>query len=151
MVYIFRGRLCGFISTECPEPLAGAHVRLYRSHPEQKVILLAVTNPDDTLTILTDEQVKEKESLLFAESETANDGSFIFKLDEKNYNGEAFEVDLHCGTVPGPKLPKPLQFSITTLQPPWRQHEQGFSWAWEYYLSSRFWCAIIVCHFICRV
>jgi len=149
MTYIFRGRLCGFISTECPEPLSSARVRLYRSRPEQKVILLAVTNPDDTLTLLTDKQVKEKEALLFAERETADDGSFIFELDEKeNYNGEAFEVDLRCKIIPGPKSPGSLQFSITTLQPPWRQHEQGFFWAWEYYLSSRLWCAIIVCQLI---
>jgi hypothetical protein len=111
-----------------------------------------VTNPNDTLTILTDEQVREKESSLFAERETADDGSFIFDLDEKEkYNGEAFQVDLYCRTVPGPKSLKPLQFSITTLQPPWRQHEQGFFWAWEYYLSSRFWCAVIVCQLLCRV
>ena len=152
MAYIFRGRLCGFIGTECPEPLSSVRVRLYRSRPEQKVILQAVTNPDDTLAILTDEQVKEKESSLFAERETADDGSFIFELDDKeNYNGEAFEVDLYCRTVPRPKSPRPLQFSITMLQPLWRQHEQGFFWAWEYYLSSRFWCAIIVCQLICRV
>src|SRR5579859_947068 len=151
MAYIFRGRLCEFISTECPEPLSSVRVRLYRSRPEQKVILQAVTNPDDTLTILTDEQVQEKEPSLFAERETADDGSFIFELDEKeNYNGEAFEVDLYCRTVPGPKSPRPLQFSITTLQPPWRQHGQDFFWAWEYFLSSRFWCAIIVCQLICR-
>ena len=151
MTYIFRGRLCGFISTECPEPLSNVRVRLYRSRPEQKVILLAMPNPDDTLTILTDEQVKEKESSLFAERETADDGSFIFELDEKeNYNGEAFEIDLYCIRVRGPKSPNPLQFSVTTLQPPWRQREQGFFWAWEYYLSSRFWCAVIVCQLICR-
>ncbi len=147
MAYVFRGRLCGFICTECPEPLSNVRVRLYRSRPEQKVTILAVANPKDTSTILTDEQVKEKESSLFAETVTNDDGSFLFELDEKeNYNGEAFEVDVYCGTVPGqkigPKPPKPLQFTITTLQPLWRQNEQGFFWAWEYCLSSRFWCAV---------
>lgn len=151
MTYIFRGRLCGFIGTECPEPLSSVRVRLYRSRPEQKVLLLAIPNPDDTLTLLTDEQVKNKEASLFAERDTADDGSFIFELDEKeNYNGEAFEVDLYCITVRGPKSPNPLQFSVTTLQPPWQQREQGFFWAWEYYLSSRFWCAVIVCQLIYR-
>jgi hypothetical protein len=31
MAYIFRGRLCGLISTECLEPLSNVRVRLYRS------------------------------------------------------------------------------------------------------------------------
>src|SRR5260370_2544534 len=147
MAYVFRGRICEFICTECQETLSNVRVRLYRSRPEQKVTILAVANPKDTSTILTDEQVKEKESSLFAETVTNDDGSFLFELDEKeNYNGEAFEVDVYCGTVPGqkigPKPPKPLQFTITTLQPLWRQNEQGFFWAWEYCLSSRFWCAV---------
>jgi len=111
-----------------------------------------MTDPKDTSIVLTDKQVREKESALFAERETADDGSFIFELDKKeNYNGEAFEIDVYCGTVLGPKSTQPLQFSITTLEPPWRQNEQGFFWVWEYYLSSRFWCAVIVCQLICRV
>ena len=38
---------------------------------------------------------------------------------------------------------KPVQFSITTLQPAWRQTEDGFVAAWEYCLPSRIWCWIL--------
>jgi len=147
MAYIFRGRLGGFICTQYPEALANARVRLYRNRPEQSVTLLAVANPEDTSVILTDKQVNEKESFLLAETETNNDGVFVFELGEKqNYRGEAFEVDVSCTTMPqqkiGPNLPPPRQFSITTLQPLWRQSDTGFLWVWDYCLPTRFWSTI---------
>jgi hypothetical protein len=147
MAYIFRGRLGGFICAQYPEALANVRVRLYRNRPEQSVTLLAVANPEDTSAILTDKQVKEKESSLLAETETNNDGIFIFELGEKqNYCGEAFEVDIYCTTMPyqkiEPNLPPPHQFTITTLQPLWRQSDTGFLWVWDYCLPVRFWSAI---------
>ena len=39
--YIFKGRLCGFICPECPEPLANLKVRLYRLREEQNAVVLA--------------------------------------------------------------------------------------------------------------
>ncbi|HHT9120506.1 MAG TPA: hypothetical protein ACFYD3_08210 [Candidatus Hypogeohydataceae bacterium YC41] len=147
MAYTFRGKLCGFICPECPEPLSNVKVRLYRIRKEQNVTALAVANPKDTFAILTNDMVKAKTSSLIAETETDAEGKFIFELGEKQrYNGEAFEVDVYCGTVPhlkgGPNPPPPIQFSITTLQPMWRQTEQGFMAAWEYCLPNRYWCAV---------
>jgi hypothetical protein len=147
MAYIFRGKLCGLICAECPEPLANVTVRLYRSRDVQNVTALAVASPKETFAILTDEQVKEKASVLIAEAKTDEEGNFIFELgDNKRYNGEAFEVDIYCGTVPRlkpqPQPPTPLQFSITTLQPRWRQTEGGFVAAWDYCLPYRFWCGV---------
>jgi hypothetical protein len=147
MAYIFRGHLGGFICAQCPEALSNVRVRLYRNRPEQNVTLLAVASPEDTSVILTDKQVKEKASSLLAETETNNDGLFIFELGEKqNYHGEAFEVDVYCETMPyqkiGPNPPPPRQFTITTLQPLWRQSETGFLWVWDYCLPARFWSAI---------
>ena len=147
MAYIFRGRLGGFICAQYPEVLSNVQVRLYRNRPEQSVTLLAVANPEDTSVILTDKQVKEKESSLFAETETNNEGVFIFELGEKqNYRGEAFEVDVYCVTMPhqkvAPNPPPPCQFTITTLQPLWRQSDTGFLWVWDYCLPAHFWSAI---------
>ncbi|HYK85850.1 MAG TPA: hypothetical protein VEV19_10815 [Ktedonobacteraceae bacterium] len=147
MSYIFRGQLCGLICTECPEPLSNVRVRLYRNRADQAVTVLAVAQPKDTATILTDEIVQQKEASLLAEAETDTEGKFSIELGEKeNYQGEAFEVDVYCGTVPHQKVrpnpPPPRQFTITTLQPLWRQSENGFLWVWDYCLSARFWCAI---------
>ncbi len=148
MAYVFRGRLCGYICSECPEDLANLTVRLYRNSAQQNVTALAVADPKDTFAILSDEQVKAKASSLIAETKTSENGSFTFELgDKQKYGGEAFEVDVYCGTVPrlkpGPRPPQPLQFSITTLQPAWRGSvEGGLTAIWDYCIPYRFWCAI---------
>jgi len=148
MAYTFRGNLCGLICPECPEPLSQVTVRLYRNREAQDVTSLAVASPKDTFAILTDDEVRAKVSSLIAETQTNSDGSFTFTLGEQTrYGGEAFEVDVYCGTVPqlkpGPRPPTPLQFSITTIQPLWRgNQETGFTAVWEYCIPNRYWCAV---------
>jgi len=144
--YQFKGRLCGYICAECPEPLANLKVRIYRVDKQSNVTALAVANPKETFAILEDDEVKKKQSRLLAESDTDADGNFSLDLGEK-YASEPFEVDIYCGSVPrqkpGPKPPKPRQFSITTLQPLFRETEGGFVAAWNYCLPYRFWCAVL--------
>lgn len=147
MSYIFRGRLCGYICDECHEPLANVKVRLYRTRKDQNVTALAVANPKDTFAILSEEDVKRKESSLLGEFETNEAGEFVAELGERQgYKGEAFEVDLYCGTVPGhkpgPNPPQPIQFSVTVLQPLWREREAGLFYGWDYCLPARLWCFI---------
>ena len=125
MSTIFRGKLCGFICGETSEPLSNLIVRLYRGRDVQSLATLAVANPKDTLAVLTEEQIKEKAAALLAETQTDGDGNFSFALGESERDdGEAFEIDVYCTTVPGlkeqPNPLRPLQFSITTLQPRWR-------------------------------
>jgi len=148
MNYVFKGRLCGYICDECLEPLGKVKVRLYRTRKEQNVTVLAVANPKDTFAILSDADVRAKNSSLLGEFETNDAGEFVAALGEKEgYNGEAFEVDVYCGTVPRrkptPQPPKPLQFSVTTLQPLWRQTERGLMAVWDYCLSQRYWCLVL--------
>jgi hypothetical protein len=147
MAYIFKGKLCGYICPDCPEPLSDVTVRLYRSRAGQGVTMLAAASPKDTFAILSDADVQAKASSLIAETTTNADGSFVFELGEKQqYQGEAFEIDVYCGTVPHrkatPKPPKPLQFSITTIQPTWRNTDAGLMAAFEYCVPPRFWCEI---------
>jgi hypothetical protein len=146
MGYIFRGSLCGWLCGECREPLFDVVVRLYRHRAEQNITALAVADPSDTFTVLNDEQVKAKASMLIAETKTDAQGNFSFNLSrEQKYNGEAFEIDVYCGSVPYRKKtaqpPKPRQFSITTLQPSWKTvAENEFVGAWQYCIPYRFWC-----------
>lgn len=147
MNYIFKGKLCGYICAECWEPLEKVKVRLYRSRSEQNVAALAVAAPKDTFAILSDEETEAKASSLIAEVETDDSGQFVFELGEKErYSGEAFEIDVYCGTVPhrppGRTEPKPLQFSITTIHPMWRETDRGFVAGWEYCIPWRYWCLI---------
>lgn len=145
MIYEFQGKLCGHICPDCSESLEHVLVKLYRSRSEQRVTELASAEVKTTLEILTDEQTSEKSGYLIAEVRADKNGQFTFKLTkEQKYNGEAFEIDVCVDTVPGAKAKKneSLQFTITTLQPRWRQTEQGFIYKWDYCLPSRFWCAI---------
>lgn len=146
--YIFRGRLCGYLCGECWEPLSSVTVKLYRSRASQNVAALAVADTKDTFAILDDEAVRAKASSLIAEVQADAEGRFTFELgDAHKYGGEAFEVDVYCGTVPrrkpgvGPP-PPPVQFSLTTLQPAWRRTAAAAAAAWEYCLPYRLWCAI---------
>ena len=144
--YIFKGRLCGYICAECPEPLANLEVQLYRVDKRHNVAALAVANPKETFAILNDDQVREKQSRLLAKTTSDAEGNFTFELGE-NYAGEAFEVDVYCGSVPRQKIgknpPKPRQFTITTLQPRYRETENGYISVWDYCLPYRFWCAVL--------
>jgi hypothetical protein len=148
MSYTFRGSLCGRLCSECLEQLSDVTVRLYRNRKDQNVTALAVASPNDTLALLTDDQVKAKASQLIAETTTDAEGNFSFTLGrEQKYEGAAFEVDVYCGTVPhrkvGRKPTPPRQFSITTLQPAWKQTgENDFAAIWNYCIPNRFWCHI---------
>src|SRR3954468_9750314 len=101
MSFIFKGRLEGGLCTDCFENLSGVTVRLYRHPAGANITALAVASPGDTLALLTDDQAKAKAALLIAETPAGADGSFAFELGDKQaYGGEAFEVDVYCGTVP---------------------------------------------------
>jgi hypothetical protein len=143
----FRGRLCGILCRDCREDLSGVTVRLYRNRPDQPVVGLAVADPKVTLALLDDAAVEAKAAALIAETETQQDGSFSFQLGaDQKYDGGPFEIDVYCGTVPhrksSPIPPTPLQFSITTLQPMWKQTDAGSLAYWEYCVPERFWCGI---------
>ena len=150
MKYIFKGRLCGLICAECPEPLANVKVRLYKSAELEQITARAVANPKESFAVLDDEAIKGRDKLLIAEAETDAQGNFSFELGkDQKYNGEAFEVDVYCGTVPRRRVPRrpprPRQFTITTLQPRWRTREEQETalYYWDYCLPYRFWCYIL--------
>src|ERR1051326_642530 len=148
MSYRFRGNLCGHVCEECLETLSDVTVRIYRNRKNQNTTALAVADPGLTLGLVDEDQLKAKGSSLIAETTTDAQGNFTFDFGEKErYNGEPFEIDVYCATVPrrkpGRRKVEPRQFSITTLQPLWKQVGDGqFAAAWEYCLPARFWCYI---------
>ena len=147
MAYTFRGKLSGLVCADCPEALSNVTVRLYRTRDAQAVTGLAVARPKETFAILTPDDEQAKAGALLAWVTTDADGSFAFTLGEREqYAGEAFEIDVHLPAVPHQKAqspePPPMQFSITTLQPRWRQGEAGFSAVWDYCVPQRIWSYI---------
>lgn len=147
MPYLFRGKLCGDLCSDCREDLANVTVRLYRLRPDQPETLLATANPKDTFRVLQKDELEAKRSMLLAEAQTDDAGAFDIELGDDEYNGEAFELDVYLERVPGmteeeAAEAEPVQFTVTTLQPQWRQREEGLVWAWQYCLPFRLWCWI---------
>ena len=142
--YEFRGRLCGTICGDCLDRLSNVTVRLYSLRADQDATSLAVADPKKTLSVLTDAEVQAKQSALLGEFQTDANGAFTATFGER-YQGGPFEIDVYCGTVPhGPPHPPhgPVQFSVTTLQPQWRQRGDLLLAGWDYCLPARFWCFI---------
>ena len=145
MSYLFKGRLCGYLCDDCDEPLAGVVVRLYAPTAADRVTERAAAQPKDTFAVLTAAQARKRGKPI-AEAKVDAQGRFSVEIDARTYKGGAFEVDVYCPTVPRPhvaKGAKPVQFSITTVQPAWRSTKEGFVAAWEYCLPSRLWCWIL--------
>ncbi|WP_456425005.1 carboxypeptidase-like regulatory domain-containing protein [Rhodocaloribacter sp.] len=149
MSYVFKGNLCAYLCPDCKEYLSFVTVRLYRLRDKRRITVLATADPKHTVAWLDAKQIKGKEKHLIAEAETDAKGNFTFTLDEKRhrYDGDAFELDVYVRAVPGQdagaeETHEPVQFTVTALQPQWRQREDAFVWYWEYCLSSRFWCAL---------
>jgi hypothetical protein len=144
-MYIFKGCVRGALCRECIEPLAGITLKFYRLASDRNVTALAVASAKDTFTPVDDAAIKARKSLFLAETVIDEKGIFAVEFPSA-YEGEAFEVDLYCGTVPylkpGPRPPVPLQFTITTLQPMWRTVEKNLVAAWEYTVPYRYWCGI---------
>lgn len=149
MAYLFRGTLHGLLCNDCIEALEGITLKLYAVAPSLDTASLAVAHPKETFALLSDDEVAAKAGRLLGEAMIDAEGGFSIDFAKApNYAGEAFEVDIYCGTVPhripGPKPPVPMQFSITVLQPLWRsvgdQRLQVATWA--YSIPYRTWCAV---------
>jgi len=98
---------------------------------------------------VSDEDAAAKAQRLLGEAVIDAEGGFQVDFAKApNYGGEAFEIDIYCGTVPrrqpGPRPPTPLQFTVTVLQPLWRTvgDQRTQMAAWAYTLPYRTWCAV---------
>lgn len=148
MSYFFRGNLRGFLCSDCYDYLSGVNVRLYRPLTDNDLTLRATLAEKETFHRLDEDELRSREGRLLAEAVTDEKGNFSFELNEKEYQGGAFDIDFECGTPPvklplPPRPTPPVQFHITTLQPAWRRSENGFIAGWQYAVPSRFWCYIL--------
>jgi hypothetical protein len=143
-VLSFVGRLCGHICDECEDPLANVSVRLYRHREGQDVTRLAVASAKETFEAQDADAVAAKAGWLLAEGRTGEDGSFKIELPE-GYDGGAFELDVRIeGPLHGgPEGREPLQFTITTVQPRFREVGDDRVAAFEYCLPTRTYCLIL--------
>jgi len=141
MSHLFTGRLVGLLCDDCSEPLVGATVRLVRS-TSSTISSDAAADPKQTAVVLDESAADARAEDLLGEAVIGADGQFRVEL-AKRYDGEAFDVDVFCGTMTGHRVPpKPLSFTLTTLAPQWRPVEGGFVAAWSYDIPHRIWCGL---------
>ncbi|WP_103068165.1 transthyretin-like family protein [Aquimarina sediminis] len=146
MGFILRGNLAGELCKDCKEPLFGSVVRFYRvANLDTTVITNVASDPKNTLQILDEKQIKAKAKFLIAEAEIDKNGNYETSLkgDYEQYDGPIM-IDVLTKRVVNQKSKDrdPLQFTITTLQPRWRETNDGLLFYWKYCLHHRFWCGI---------
>lgn len=144
MSHILRGRLCGYICEECSEPLVAVTVKLYRLRDDQDATVLAVASPKETFGVVEEDARKEKDKFLLAQGTTDDQGRFAIELPEK-HGGGPIEIDVAMEEPPHEEGfdRGALQFTITTLQPRWRQVGDDLVAFWDYCLPWRYWCWVL--------
>ncbi len=146
MGFILKGNLTGEICKDCKEPLFGSIVRFYRvANLDIDVVTHVTANTKDTLQILNEKQVKAKSKLLLAEAEIDANGNYKTELtgEYAEYDGPIM-IDILTKKVYNQKNKdrESIQFTLTTLQPRWRETNEGIVFYWKYCIHSRFWCRI---------
>ena len=147
MTYLFKGTLKGALCRDCIEPLVGLTLKAYRIAADRDATAMAVAQAKDTFAPVDAAAMAAKASQLLAEAVIDDAGNFALDFSKSpSYSGGAFEVDLYCGSVPHlpprPQPPTPLQFSITTLQPMWRDVGDARVAAWDYTIPFRYGCGV---------
>ena len=147
MAYLFKGALKGALCRECIEPLVGTTLKAYGIAAGRDATQLAAAHAKDTFMLVDTRTQAARAALLLAEAVIDEAGNFTIDFSKvPNYGGEAFELDLYCGSVPhlkpGPTPPPPLQFTITVLQPMWREIGDDRVAAWDYTIPYRYWCGV---------
>lgn len=147
MAYYLKGTLKGALCSDCIEPLEGLVLKAYALAPGRDVAALAVARTKDTFEGVPDSERDAKAARLLAEATIDAAGNYTLDFSRaKGYQGEAFELDLYCATVPRRKsqegLPSAMQFMLTVVQPQWRQQRDDRVAAWDYTIPYRTWCGI---------
>lgn len=150
MKYIIKGTLRGLLCSDCFMHLSRVRVRIYRASGDN-ITAVAAADAAQTFHQLTEEEVKRKNKMLIAETTTDSEGNYSFELDEKQYKGEAYEIDIVLDTNFGKekqaKDAKEYQFHITTRQPEFRERDKEQRAIlidyWRYDIIAKWWCRIL--------
>ena len=124
MAYEIRGSLWGTLCHDVREPLAGLELRAYRSRGD-RVTEQAVAADKETFHEVAE---GERTGAPLAVARVDESGAYVLTIDDKEYDGGPLDLDLYVEKPPRPRqdpTAKPRQFAVTTLQPRWRQTEEG--------------------------
>ena len=147
MSYVLKGILKGELCADCIEALQGLTVRAYALAADRDAAALAVARTKDTFEQVSDAERDAKASRLLAEAAIDAAGAYVLDFAKApKYAGQAVELDLYCPTVPhrrsGDNLPPPMQFTLTVVQPQWREVGNDRIAAWDHTIPHRTWCGV---------
>ena len=145
MSFILKGNICGYLCADCREPLIGSIIRFYQVENLQIATEAVAANPKNTLQLLDEKTAHAKDKFLMAEAKIDENGNYKAELNDSYHNyGGPLVVCIQTNSVPYQKSRKKnsVQFSVTTIQPAWRETANDLVFNWDYCLAARFWCYI---------
>ncbi|MEM9952864.1 MAG: hypothetical protein AAF846_14750 [Chloroflexota bacterium] len=143
---LIRGLLCNTL--QVVEYPTDSLIRVYRPNPSDDLQGRINANPKQTLAVLSDEALSNRRSNLLAEARVDDEGRFSIVMDDAQvkYDGGALDIDLYLERVPNQKdegaSSSPVQVHITTIQPKWRETNNGATSVFNYTFSEASWCAL---------
>jgi hypothetical protein len=146
MSYHFRGVLRARIGPGLTEPIADATVKFFFLPRTQG----AVPPAEGAFAVLTPDEERDKDHLLFAQSRTDDRGAFEIDLAEQSlllprspraYSGEDFSLDILCRQVPGGATDPldPVQVTLGLVRPNWHRREEASRAEYERVLTQGEW------------
>lgn len=168
MAYTITGSIRGMVGEHFEDPLTGGTLRLY--HPQNgtdeeseqpartsggQVETGRVQAQHKGIQILEDAEVEEKSERGIEQTRIGENGTFTVTLGEKegasdwgrdeDYEGGPVEVDVRLEHLPRRDPPEdvdPVQFTVGTIMPEWREAETGMKATWDHRLTTKQWCGI---------
>ena len=139
MGFYIKGNFCGSLCRNFHEPLSSVVVKVYL--PEEPTTENSRTKY--TFGILKEETVLKKIKFLIGIGKTDALGNYEIKLSDQ-YNGGPVAFDIEVTEVPRQKvkISKKIQFTLTTLQPVWKEGGGESYYNWHYCLPFKFWASI---------
>lgn len=136
MIFTLKGSIAGYLCNSFHEGLSNAVVKVYLPDTTEHV----ESKTKYTLNILNASDIRAKEERLLGAGTADEWGSYTIEL-AANYNGGPVSFDVVVTQVPRQKVKinKSVQFTLTTLQPVWREQENEKSYRWDYCLPYSFW------------
>lgn len=144
MDYTFSGKLSALICENCCDPLAHITVRVYKMKKTKTASTQVVANPKATHQLLSGREIAMRKPRMLCETTTDAAGDFRLHFDADAYDGGPIQIDMYLESLPHQgRQTRPIQVAITTLQPQWRESQEGLSAGWRYCIPARFWCYIL--------
>ena len=139
MGFYIKGNFCGYLCHNFHEYLSNVNVKIYLPNSAG----VRDNKSKYTFEILSNEAIDRKNQLLLGQGNTDDSGNYEIKLSDQ-YNGGPVAFDIEVTEVPYQKVKinKKIQFTLTTLQPVWKDDGSESYYSWHYCLPYQFWGGI---------